>query len=183
MAVLVHVCLLSLPACCLQACGDASVYCPLGSSVPRLVLNGSYSSGGTVLTRTDTLTCPTGAFCTLGVLVCACCVLALCTLSHMLLCCARRCVLLAHTLLKLSETRHAVSHVQLATTVRQALCHQCYNVATHQCIVQAALGCRSVLMRATIVLVAAVCSHARARCCVRAQMRMVGCQHTVLVMG
>ena len=161
------------------------MYCPLGSTVPRLVPNGSYSIGGTALTRTDTLTCPTGAYCTLGVLVRAWCLLALYRYasSHMMLCCARRCVLLEHTLLKLSETRHAVSHVQLATTVRQALCHQCYNVATRQCIVQAALGCLSVLMRATTVLVAAACSHARARCCVRAQMRMVGCQHTVLVMG
>ena len=51
-------------------CGNASVYCPEGSSVPRTVGTGNYSIGGpTPEQRSGEAVCPLGSYCVDGTLV------------------------------------------------------------------------------------------------------------------
>ena len=66
-------CWLCLPVCTVytQACGNASVFCPDGSSVPQVVPNGSYSIGVSPSTRFGTALCAAGLYCAFGVSVSA----------------------------------------------------------------------------------------------------------------
>ena len=48
-------------------CGDASVYCPMGSGVPAVAVPGEYTTGPAANTRNSTLPCPSGSFCLDGV--------------------------------------------------------------------------------------------------------------------
>lgn len=47
-------------------CGNSSVYCPLGSSIPTPVNIGYYTIGKNVTTRTDQLICEPGYYCIYG---------------------------------------------------------------------------------------------------------------------
>ena len=47
-------------------CGDVSVYCPLGSSVPQAAPGGVFTNGGDDVTRTMVTACPTGYYCVNG---------------------------------------------------------------------------------------------------------------------
>jgi len=50
-----------------KACGDPSLYCPMGSSLPSKVPKGYFTENGTLTTRSDIEVCPPGYFCDGGV--------------------------------------------------------------------------------------------------------------------